>query len=113
MSQLWGHGSLTIRRITEAIYANPTTAKYATVQRQLDRLEEKGFVRRRKSAGVNEFESIVSRSDLLGQSLQRLADRLCAGSLTPIVANIATRTAMSEEQREALQRLIDEFEEES
>ncbi len=111
MEEVWQHGAATIRQITDAIHDDPTTAKYATVQRQLDRLEAKGFIRRRKATRINEFEPIVSRSDFLGHTLQRLADRLCSGSLTPIVANIATRTSLSKKQRAALQDLIEKIDE--
>ena len=111
MEELWRHGAATIRQITAAIHAEQTTAQYGTVQRQLDRLESKGFVRRIKAARVNEFEPVLSRSDVLGLSLQRLADRLCAGSFTPIVANLATKSKLSKQQRAALQQLIDQAEE--
>ncbi|MBT5708884.1 MAG: MarR family transcriptional regulator [Verrucomicrobia bacterium] len=111
MEELWRLGAATIRQVTVAIHTDPNTAKYATVQRQLDRLEGKGFIRRRKTTWKNEFEPILSRSDIVGQSLQRLADRLCSGSFTPIVANLATKSTLTAKQRAALQSLIDQSKE--
>ena len=42
---LWKHGPLTIRRITELLYGDCKTSHYATVQKLLDRLESKGFLK--------------------------------------------------------------------
>ena len=43
---LWDRGPQTIRQITDVLYPDGSAAYYATVQKLLDRLEEKHFVKR-------------------------------------------------------------------
>ncbi len=46
MELLWKEKSLTARQIREELYPDAKTAQHGTVQRLLQRLEEKGFVQR-------------------------------------------------------------------
>jgi len=46
---LWSHGQATIREITEEIYGKVSTTAYATVQKLLERLENKDYVHRGKT----------------------------------------------------------------
>lgn len=108
LEELWSRGRLTIRLITDAVYPSGTTAEYATVQKLLDRLEGKGCVRRFKLGRANEFEAIVHREELIGAGLKKLASRLCDGSLTPLLTHLTSEIELSDADREALQRLIDE-----
>ena len=73
MEELWRLGAATIRQVTVAIHTDPNTAKYATVQRQLDRLEGKGFIRRRKTTWKNEFEPILRHSRAVTSAIGRSA----------------------------------------
>ena len=43
---LWDRGLATIRQVTEVLYPEGGAAQYATVQKLLDRMEAKAFVRR-------------------------------------------------------------------
>src|SRR5438876_4765428 len=74
---LWENGPLPIRRLTEALYPEGKTAHYATVQKLLDRLEAKGYIRRDRSASVHVFAAAVGRGELIGRRLKTIADKLC------------------------------------
>jgi predicted transcriptional regulator len=109
---LWREGSAPIRRITDAIYPRASTAQYATVQKQLERLEAKGFVNRDRSMFVHVFSPAVARDELIGRRLQAVVDKLCGGSLAPILSHLAGRTAkLTDAERKALRGLIDQPEE--
>ena len=72
---LWETGTATCRRIVEELYPDGTAASYATVQKLLERLEMKEFVRRDRSAHVHLFSSRVPRTELIGRGLRALALR--------------------------------------
>ena len=46
MQRLWDAGRASIRQLTDALYPDGGPAQYATLQKQLERLEAKGLVRR-------------------------------------------------------------------
>jgi BlaI family transcriptional regulator, penicillinase repressor len=105
---LWERGSATIREITEAIYEESSPTTYATVQKLLERLESKGYVGRDRSAFAHVFRATVARAKLIGQGLEELAERLCSGSLTPLLVHMVQTTRLSPGDRAMLRRLIDE-----
>jgi BlaI family penicillinase repressor len=107
---LWNRGSATIREITEAIYGGISTTAYATVQKLLERLERKGCVDRDRSSYAHVFRAKIDRSDLIGEGLESLAEKLCGGSLTPLLVHLVETTKLSDRQRKMLRRLIDEAE---
>src|SRR5689334_3099052 len=81
---LWDRGTASIRQITDAINPRGGAAQYATVQKQLERLEAKGFVGRDRSLFVHVFSAAVDRDELVGRRIREVADKLCGGSLAPI-----------------------------
>ncbi len=106
---LWDGGPATIRRITDAIYPKGSTAHYATVQKLLERLEAKGFVRRDRSGGVHVIAAAVDRDALIGRQLQAVAQRLCGGSLTPLLTHLVRAKRLTPQERKLLRTLIDEL----
>ena len=105
---LWDSGASTIRQITDAIYDEGTTSEYATVQKLLDRLLAKRCVKKSKRSHAHTFTAKVSREDLIGTGLETLAETLCSGSLTPLLIHLTEKTTLSEEERVALRKLINE-----
>jgi predicted transcriptional regulator len=108
MQVLWDAGPRSIRQITDAIHgARADAAQYATVQKQLERLEAKGLVRRDRSLFVHLFSPMVGREELIGRRLREMADKLCGGSLAPILSHLARSRGLSAEERQALRELIE------
>ena len=70
---LWEQPKAPIRQIAEALYPKPATAQYSTVQKQLERMEAKGFVRRDRSLFVHQFSASVDRDELIGRRLRAVA----------------------------------------
>ena len=76
MNLLWESGDrMTARDIREQLYPDSTKAQHGTVQRLLQRLEEKGFLERDRSIAVHFFQPLVSREAYAGQQLESLADK--------------------------------------
>jgi predicted transcriptional regulator len=105
---LWDKGRCSTRQITDVLYPESgAAAQYATVQKLLERLEEKGLVARDRSLFVHTFTAIADRDELIGRRLRALADKLCGGSLAPIVSHLTKNQTLTEAERKALRDLID------
>jgi BlaI family penicillinase repressor len=108
LDMLWENGEATIRQINERLYEAPTTATYATVQKLLERLEAKSCVSRDRSGFAHVFRATVKRATLIDVRLQEVADKLCGGSLTPLVTHLVGTRKLSARDRAALKKWIDE-----
>jgi BlaI family penicillinase repressor len=106
---LWDRGPQTIRQITDLLYPRGSASYYATVQKLLDRLEEKHYVKRDRSGAAHTFAATIERDDLIGQRLQAMAEKLCGGSLTPLLTNLVRAKRLSDSERRDLRSLIDEL----
>jgi predicted transcriptional regulator len=109
LREIWNRGSATIRQITDALYREGTAPQYATVQKLLERLEAKDCVARDRDTRAHRFRALVSRDEFLGHRLQALADKLCDGSLVPLLTTLVRAKGISGEDRESMRRLIDEL----
>lgn len=107
MQVLWDLGVASTRQITDRQYPGGGTSEYATVQKLLERLEDKGFIRRDRSEFVHTFFATVDRDELIGRRLRAMADKLCGGSMAPILSQLARNKGLTEKQRHALRSLID------
>src|SRR5215203_7252285 len=97
------------RQIADEIYgARAGAAQYATVQKQLERLEAKGFVRRDRTLFVHLFSAAVARDELVGRRLQDMVDKLCEGSLAPVLSHLFKAKPLTDDERRALRALIDD-----
>jgi BlaI family penicillinase repressor len=105
---LWEAKKSSIRQITDALYPKAGSAQYATVQKQLERMEAKEFVVRDRSLFVHVFSPAVDRDELIGRGLAAVADKLCGGSLAPILSHLARGGKLTEAERKTLRELIDE-----
>src|SRR6516162_6463106 len=82
---LWDQGQATVRQLTDAIYPKGTASHYATVQKLLDRLEAKGCAARDRGQWPHVFAATIQREELIGLRLRAMAEKLCGGSLTPLL----------------------------
>src|SRR5688572_13990503 len=105
---LWKHGALPIRRIAEMLYGDTRPSQYATVQKLLERLESKDCVKRDRSTHVHVFSAAIDRDELVGRRLQAVAEKLCDGSLTPLLTNLVQMQKLSEKDRQMLRKLIED-----
>lgn len=112
LQALWdrGAGGATTRELAGALYPGdgPTRAAVATVQKLLERLEEKGCVARDRGGPVQRFSAAVDRESLIGLRLRAVAESLCGGSLAPLLSNLVEQSgALAEADRRALRDLVE------
>ena len=100
------------RQIADEVYGGRAdAAQYATVQKLLERLEAKGFVNRDRTLFVHLFSAAVGRDELVGRRLRDMVDKLCDGSLAPVLSHLFKAKGLSESERRALRELIEEDDE--
>jgi len=106
---LWEQGPVARRLLTDRLYPGGSPSHYTTVQKLLERLEGKGHVVSDRSAGVVTFRASVSREDLINRRLQDMAEKLCEGSVTPLLMNLVRASRLSADELEALHDLVNEL----
>jgi predicted transcriptional regulator len=106
---LWERPSATIRQLTDVLYPNGGAAQYATVQKLLERMEAKGYVQRDRSLFVHQFTAALDRDELIGRRLRDLAETLCDGSLTPLLTHLARARRLTDDEREALRAIVEDW----
>jgi BlaI family transcriptional regulator, penicillinase repressor len=108
MDLLWDEERLTAREIRERLYPESPKAQHGTVQRLLQRLEEKGYVRRDTRLAVHLFSAAVGREDYASSQLESLAERLTHGSLAPLVTHLIEQNRLSPAELQRLRQILDE-----
>ncbi len=109
MNLLWRQDRMTARQIRETLYPDQTRAQHGTVQRLLQRLEEKGCVVRDRSLNVHFFSAGISRRDYAGGQLESLASKLTGGSLAPLITHLVERNKLSRRDIEQIRAILDGF----
>jgi predicted transcriptional regulator len=103
---LWSQGPATRRQITDALYPRGGAAHYATVQKLLERLEAKRLVRVDRSQSVLTFTAAAARDELIHLQLRDVAEKLCGGSLTPLLMNLVKSEPLSASELDELQAFV-------
>ena len=104
---LWEAGPSTIRTLADELYPGGGTSEYATVQKLLDRLQDKGHVSRRADGRQHVWSARVRREELVARRLRDTADELCGGSLTPLLTHLVSTARLSRGELAELRRLVD------
>jgi predicted transcriptional regulator len=107
---LWQRQSATVREIAEQLYSACNPSQHATVQKLLERLSGKKCVRRNRGNWPHTFEPVIAREDLIGRKLQQTADRLCEGSVQPLLMHLVKASRLSADERRGLRELLDQLE---
>jgi len=107
LQSLWDHGPSTIRQLTDRLYPAVTAGNYATVQKLLERLEKDRRVGRDRAVTPHVFAAAVSRDSYIGGQLRAMAEKLCGGSLTPLLTHLIRTESLSARERSELRKILD------
>ena len=108
MELLWETKQLTARQIREQLYPDSEKAQHGTVQRLLKSLEEKGYVQRDRSLGVQLFAAVVGRETYGGLQLKSLAEKLTNGSIAPLLTHLLEEKELNKAEIKRLRKLLEE-----
>jgi predicted transcriptional regulator len=116
MRALWAGGAsdaargpATIRELADQLYPGGKASEYATVQKLLERLEQKGFVRRIATEVPHRFTPLVGVDELIARRLRGVADKLCGGSMTPLLTHLVQASSLKKHEINELRSLIDQL----
>jgi predicted transcriptional regulator len=112
LQALWDCDRATVRELTEQLYPAYSATEHATVQKLLERLEAKGCVRRHDETWPRTFAAAINRGDLIERKLQQAADKLCDGSIQPLLTHLVRGARLSAKDRQSLRTLLDELDKE-
>lgn len=107
MELLWKSAARTAREIREALYPLAPKAQHGTVQKLLQRLEQKGLVRRDRELSVHRFSAAVERDAYAGDQLESLLQKLSQGSLAPLLAQLIEAKKISPAEIQRLLRILE------
>jgi predicted transcriptional regulator len=108
MKLLWKEDRLTARHIREQLYPDATKAQHGTVQRLLQRLEDKGYVERDRRLPVHLFSAKINRQTYAVSQLESLAAKLTGGSLALLIMHLVEGQKLSREELTRLRATLDE-----
>jgi predicted transcriptional regulator len=112
MKLLWKQEKMTAREIREQLYPDATKAQHGTVQKLLQRLEDKGYVDRDRGLSIHFFSACASRETYAGTQLESLAEKLTAGSFAPLITHLVEEKKISREEIHHLRAILDTHESE-
>ena len=109
LQALWDQGPATIRRLTDTLYPEGTAGQYGTVQKLLERLESKGCVKRDRRPWPHVFAAAIDRGTLIGWRLRTMAEKLCGGSMTPLLLHLLQAEKFGPEERKELRAFLEQL----
>jgi len=105
MEVLWDEAPLTAAAVSAR---SPASRQWSaqTVKTLLARLVSKGVAAAEAEGRRFLYRPLIAREDYVGQESQRMIDRLFAGRVSPLVAQLAQREALSEQDIAEIEALI-------
>ncbi|MGD9161508.1 MAG: BlaI/MecI/CopY family transcriptional regulator [Desulfobacteraceae bacterium] len=112
MDAVWNASELTVTEILNEINSlQNRDLKRATIQVQVGRLEEKGWLKHRQEGNKFIFKATVPRSDASAFIAFDIGKRVFGGSCVELLKAFFSRSTVSPEEIRQLRELIDKYEE--
>jgi len=93
----------------EQLYPDEIKTQHGTIQRLLQRLEDKGYVERDRRLSVHLFSAAISRQTYAGNQLESLAAKLTGGSLAPLITHLVEEKKISRDEIDRIRAILDEW----
>jgi len=106
MNLIWLRGEATVTEIWKALSAERPVAR-TTVLTVMDRLEKKGWLRRRNAGTQHLYSAARTRESTLGKLVDRLVETAFAGSSEELVVALLDGRGVTAEEAKRIRRLID------
>lgn len=111
MKVVWQLDSATVRDVYEHLRTKRTVA-YTTVLTMMKILEQKGYVKKTRAEKAFVYRPARPRAQVLGGMVREFVDRVFDGASRPMLLHLVKEAKLSEKERKALLRAIEEVEEE-
>lgn len=108
MEVLWDESPLTAQDVSERV-APARGWSANTVKTLLGRLLAKNIIAADEDGRRYQYRPLVARGDYVEGESRRLIDRLFGGKLTPLVAHLAERDALTDDDIAEIEALLKEI----
>ncbi|MGN6423279.1 MAG: BlaI/MecI/CopY family transcriptional regulator [Asticcacaulis sp.] len=103
---LWAQGEASVRDVHDALNATRQTG-YTTVLKLMQIMTEKGLVTRREAGKAHLYQAAMRESDMQGQLLRDLSDKLFSGSTAMLAMHALSLDSASDDDLERIKALIE------
>jgi predicted transcriptional regulator len=110
MKVVWKLETATVRDIYEQLRVRRPLA-YTTVLTMMKILEQKGYVLKSRAERAFVYRPARGRQQVLGGMVREFVDRVFDGASRPMLLHLVKETKLSEKERRALLRAIEEVDE--
>lgn len=105
MQVLWQKGVMSVREVWETLFPEAEKA-YTTVQTYMDRMVEKGLLRKQKLGMVNYYHAAVDKNSLLQNATEYLVSQAFEGSFFRLAAFLLESSNLTQEELDQIKQLI-------
>ena len=105
MHVLWAEGPANVQLVQQLL---PRELAYTTVQTMLNILHRKGKVKRTLKDRAYIYKPVVSRSQVLGQHVSDIVERLFGGSAESLVMSLIETKHLTPKKLARLNKLLEE-----
>jgi len=110
MKIVWQAEAATVREVYEALRHKKPVA-YTTVLTMMKVLEQKGYVRKTQVERAFVYRPTRPRTQVLSAMVREFVDRVFDGASRPMLLHLAKSTKLSDKERKAIMKAIEEVEE--
>jgi|SRR5687768_3608248 len=110
MKVVWKLETATVRDVCDQLQSRRPVA-YTTVQTMMKILEQKGYVKKTRDDRAFVYRATRPRSQVIGGMVREFVDRVFDGASRPMLLHLVKETKLSDKERKALLRAIEEVEE--
>jgi BlaI family penicillinase repressor len=107
MKIVWRLGSVTVRDVYEALRARRRVA-YTTVMTMMNILETKGYLKKDTQDRAYRYRPTRPERSVINAMVREFVDRVFDGTSRPLLLHLVQEERLSDDEREALLRLIRE-----
>src|SRR5687768_11084667 len=108
MKVVWRLEEATVRDVYEALRGQRAVA-YTTVMTMMRILEAKGYLRKKQRERAHVYRPSRPRHVVVGAMVRDFLDRVFDGASRPLLMHLTEDERLSERERQALRRLIDDM----
>lgn len=101
---LWARGEASVRDVHDALN---TETGYTTVLKTMQIMTDKGLVTRKEAGKAHLYKAAMRESDMQGQLLRDLSDKLFEGSTALLAMHALSLDTASDEDLERIKALIE------
>jgi predicted transcriptional regulator len=110
MKVVWRFESVTVRDVYEQLRTKRDIA-YTTVLTMMKILEQKGYVKKTRAEKAFVYRAAKPRTQVIGGMVREFVDRVFDGASRPMLLHLVKEAKLTDKERKALLRAIEEVEE--